>query len=526
MRPSSSSSPQSPQVEPSGRCCPPLRHGCPPSLRVPTGWLTLATTVRAVENHVSTRRSHDDREGLRRLGATGTSSSPSTCSRPACPKHLRDRGGVGGGLRDRALRRGRRHGLPPAAHRRATRAGRSPATARPAAARPRATPSIILEDMDLDGVDVQVMHPNLSLFGLYSDDHELSIAHARVYNDYVVERFSPYFDRICPTAPDPAHRRRRRGRRDRAGRRRRLPGGPAAGHRRRCRYYTRDLDPVWARRPGQRPAAVLPHPDRRREGRRHRGRSRSRSCMENAAQVNQPMTEKAAAKRMVTQAVYSTLVPQQLICQLIGGGVPERYPDLHFSLIEFNAHWLSSLVGGMDKCWVTGIGQDADWWLGEVGRHPPDRRPARHGPAVPAQREVAVPADAERVRAAPVPRAVPGRPGGHRLPAHHRAVDDRVGQRLPARRGHVPRQPGADRRRSSPASPTTSARPSSAARSASCSGSTPPVAGLTPTRALSRRDPAEEDVGERLAPRRGPSGGRRPSARGRCSCACRARPGR
>ena len=23
----------------------------------------------------------------------------------------------------------------------------------------------------------------------------------------------------------------------------------------------------------------------------------------------------------------------------------------------------------MDKCWVTGIGQDADWWLGYLGRH-------------------------------------------------------------------------------------------------------------------------------------------------------------
>jgi hypothetical protein len=33
-------------------------------------------------------------------------------------------------------------------------------------------------------------------------------------------------------------------------------------------------------------------------------------------------------------------------------------------LIEFNAHWLASLVGAMDKCWVTGIGQDPDWWLG------------------------------------------------------------------------------------------------------------------------------------------------------------------
>jgi hypothetical protein len=86
--------------------------------------------------------------------------------------------------------------------------------------------------------------------------------------------------------------------------------------------------------------------------------------MESAAQVNRPMTEKSAAKRMVTQSIYSTIVPQQLICELIGGGVPERFPSLHFSLIEFNAHWLASLVGAMDKCWVTGTGQDSDWWLG------------------------------------------------------------------------------------------------------------------------------------------------------------------
>src|ERR1700677_3728557 len=68
---------------------------------------------------------------------------------------------------------------------------------------PEGDPETILEDLDVDGVDVGVMHPNLSLFGLYSDDHELSIAHARVYNDYIVERFSPYFSRLAPTAPIP-----------------------------------------------------------------------------------------------------------------------------------------------------------------------------------------------------------------------------------------------------------------------------------------------------------------------------------
>ena len=64
-------------------------------------------------------------------------------------------------------------------------------------------PDRILEDMDLDGIDAQLMHPNLSLFGLYSDDHELSMAHARVYTDYLIERFTPYFERLAPTAPVP-----------------------------------------------------------------------------------------------------------------------------------------------------------------------------------------------------------------------------------------------------------------------------------------------------------------------------------
>jgi hypothetical protein len=35
--------------------------------------------------------------------------------------------------------------------------------------------------------------------------------------------------------------------------------------------------------------------------------------MENAQQVNQPMTEKMAAKRMVTQAVMQPVVPQTLM---------------------------------------------------------------------------------------------------------------------------------------------------------------------------------------------------------------------
>jgi predicted TIM-barrel fold metal-dependent hydrolase len=239
---------------------------------------------------------------------------------------------------------------------------------------PEGDPEMILEDMDLDGVDVQVMHPNLSLFGLYSDNHELSMAHARVYNDYIAERFTPYFSRLAPTAPVPitdvddavAEIERVANLGSRAIL---LPATPPKP------YYVRDFDPVWDAiqanglhaffhtqtggvKVGDPEAITL------------------KSMMAAGAQVNKPITGESASTRMVQQAMYGAYVPQQLICHLIGGGVPERFPDVHFALIEFNAHWLGSLVGGMDKCWVTGIGQDPDWWIGCWD----DSRPANDQP--------------------------------------------------------------------------------------------------------------------------------------------------
>ncbi len=239
---------------------------------------------------------------------------------------------------------------------------------------PEGDPDRILEDMDLDGIDVQLMHPNLSLFGLYSDDHELSMGHARVYNDYLIERFTPYFGRIAPTAPVPItdmddavaeiERVAAAGFRGIL-----LPAVPPKP------YFSPDFDPVWAAAQANGVHAFfhcatggvkVDDPES----------TTLKTVMGMAAEVNKPMTPKLASRRMMTQCVYNTINPQQTIIELISGGIPERYPDLHFSLIEFNAHWLASLVGSMDKAWVTGIGQDADWWLGYWD----DRRPERDQP--------------------------------------------------------------------------------------------------------------------------------------------------
>jgi predicted TIM-barrel fold metal-dependent hydrolase len=223
-------------------------------------------------------------------------------------------------------------------------------------------PARILEDMDLDGIDAQVMHPNLSLFGLYSDDHELSMAHARVYTDYIIERFAPHFGRLAPTAPIPItdiddavaeiERVAAAGFRGIL-----LPAVPPQP------YYSRDLDPVWAAAQAS-GVHVFMHSQTGGVKVDDPASTTLKVVMGMAAQVNRPMDERSASQRMITQCIYGPMVPQQVMIELIGGGVAERYPDLHFALIEFNAHWLASLVGAMDKCWITGIGQDPDWWLG------------------------------------------------------------------------------------------------------------------------------------------------------------------
>ena len=242
---------------------------------------------------------------------------------------------------------------------------------------PDGDPEGILKDMQYDGVDASLMHPNLSLFGLYSDDHELSMAHARVYNDYLIERFLPYSGRIRPTCPVPLtdvddavaeiERIARAG-----------LGAillPAIGPK---PYWSRDFDRVFAAAQAN-GTPVFFHTSTGGVKVDDPESSTMKAVTDMAMKANVPMTGQLAADRMFTQAFMGhPYVASQLMCELIGGGVPERFPALHFGLIEFNAHWLVSLIGGMDKAWVTGTGQDPDWWLG----HWDDSRPDHDQPTM------------------------------------------------------------------------------------------------------------------------------------------------
>jgi predicted TIM-barrel fold metal-dependent hydrolase len=307
------------------------------------------------------------------VSADGHIVEPNDLFRTRLPKHLRDRGFweedfeieplVEGGVRDFA--RVRTPGFEGWAVSRYRHFDGSAHTG---------DPDRVADDMTLDGIDAQLMHPNRSLFALYSDDHELSIAHARVYNDYVAERYASHFDRIAPTAPIPLT--------DIVDAVAEIERAAAAGFRAILLpasaprpYWSPDHEPIWAaaRANG---THVFFHCA---TGGVKVGEAESPTLQQVRAmadELNLPMDARLATKRMMGQCVYNTINPQQIIIELLAGGVPERYPELHFGLIEFNAHWLVSLVGALDKAWVTGVGQDADWWLGFWD----DARPANDQP--------------------------------------------------------------------------------------------------------------------------------------------------
>ncbi|WP_406491160.1 amidohydrolase [Streptomyces sp. NBC_01604] len=229
---------------------------------------------------------------------------------------------------------------------------------------PDGEPEHIIRDMNLDGVDASVMFPNLSLFVLFTDDHELSMAHARVWNDYLVERFLPYKDRLRPTAAIPMTD---------------IP--EAVAEIERCArlglgailipetppvpYASRVYDPVWAAAQANR-MPVFIHVATG-------GVKTKEDTSETAMTVRSMMTAVNMGKGQLTDDMVSGRLqqsaagfanPQRIIADLVGGGVCERYPNLHFNLIEFSAGWLVSYMGFMDKSFRTGIGQDPDWWLG------------------------------------------------------------------------------------------------------------------------------------------------------------------
>ena len=300
----------------------------------------------------------------------------------------------------------------------------------------------ILEERDqalaADGVWGEVVHSNLAFNG-YSADNDLAFAHARVYNDYVVEVFGEHFDRHKPTAMLPltdvadavAEIERLAG----LGIQAVMPPMSAPQ-----RYCTTAYDPVWAAAQAN-GMVVFFHVgagmamDDESLARSTKGVALRESGIDMDLEIQ---TGPVHANRL-RATIPATLDAQYLLADLVGGGILEHFPDLHFVITEFNAFWLAGLMASLDKAYTLGIGQDisAPTRRRDLRPQPGRRRPTPGPPPVPPQRQVAVPSPPERLSPPPGPLHLPGRSYGAGSATLHRDRLPALGVGLPAPRGHL-----------------------------------------------------------------------------------------
>jgi predicted TIM-barrel fold metal-dependent hydrolase len=226
--------------------------------------------------------------------------------------------------------------------------------------------SSVLRDMDRDGVDATLLYPNLSFFALYTDWHERSIAHARVYNDWLVEEYGRNFDRIRPCAAipttDPGDAVREIERAVSLG----LSALILPEYPQPWPYWAPEYEPIWdaAEANGVPVFFHVASGGVRSKADTSETVSSVKSIM-TAVMMGQGELDRATlAARTGGGGNITAASPMRIIADLVSAGVCERHPDLMFNMIEFNAGWLAYYMGQMDRVWRVGVGQDPDWWLG------------------------------------------------------------------------------------------------------------------------------------------------------------------
>ncbi|MDT3443282.1 MULTISPECIES: amidohydrolase family protein [unclassified Pseudofrankia] len=225
-------------------------------------------------------------------------------------------------------------------------------------------PARIIEDLDHEGVRATLMHPNHALFGLFTHDHhELSMAHARVYNDYAAEVFGPYRDRVITTMPIPMS--------DLDDAVAEIERVAALGARALILpatspipYTSRALDRVWAAAQAHGMVIAFHVATGGVKVRKDAAPTLQAMIATAQAQNREVLDDQLIVDRLMGAAVLGPVAAQRIVVSLVGAGVLERFPDLHFLLVEFNANWLVSTMAAMDKAWTLGVGQNRDFWAG------------------------------------------------------------------------------------------------------------------------------------------------------------------
>ncbi|MET0985666.1 MAG: amidohydrolase family protein [Steroidobacteraceae bacterium] len=224
-----------------------------------------------------------------------------------------------------------------------------------------------LRDLDADGVWGEVIYPNYGML-MFVPDHEVAMAHAQVYNDYLVEAFGAHGDRLVPIAAIPltnvddavaeVERVARMGLRGIM-----IPTQPPQP------YGSNVYDRVWAAAQAH-GLPVTFHVGTGFNTEEEQGKSGnfkeavSKAIM-NAGAAAQPSRSSVDpfVLRMLQQNELSAAA-QRVVVSLVGSGVLERFPKLHFVGVEFDAYWLASVMASMDSACTLGIGIDDSWEAG------------------------------------------------------------------------------------------------------------------------------------------------------------------
>lgn len=213
-----------------------------------------------------------------------------------------------------------------------------------------------LRDMDSDGVTAEVVHPNAGLFIYDLENPDLAYACAEIYNDHMVELYES--DRIRTNAIIPVlDADRSVSEIDRIAKLGihgiELPQTAPAE----TPYYTSFWDPIWeaAQRNG---VVVAMHIGTGPFGGKGGGGSPSRPFKPRAVPEEEPTRERMLVSRRLTRGGFGGLGGECLetMPDLIGAGVCERYPDLHFVFVEVGGKWLAGFMDHLDDAFYVGPG--------------------------------------------------------------------------------------------------------------------------------------------------------------------------
>jgi predicted TIM-barrel fold metal-dependent hydrolase len=219
-----------------------------------------------------------------------------------------------------------------------------------------------LRDLESQGIWAETFFPNLGLFAFAMHDPDLAMATARVYNDYLIEAYGEWADRLLGIALIPTGD---------------IPSAVAETERvaslglrgilvpQITPYPYHRLDvyaPLWAAAEAN-GLVVSFHIGTGIQtlSADHAGGGALKALfpgtMQNEEDDAGDSEERTQAAMRSLDALCIGREAQEVIAGLVGSGTLEQFPQLHFVSVENNANWLAHTMAALDKACTRAAGQ-------------------------------------------------------------------------------------------------------------------------------------------------------------------------